>query len=77
VELSFPNAGQVYGAAGGDRFVLYHRICKDFSYSHNDWKLASDVKNLVEPAFEATAEMSGEYYVSGSKIIPMAKRLLS
>jgi hypothetical protein len=50
---------------------------KDFSYSHNDWKLASDVKNLLEPAFEATVDMSGEYYVSGSKIIPMAKSILS
>jgi hypothetical protein len=50
---------------------------RDFTFSHDDWLLASDVKKLLEPAFEATVELSGESYVSGSKILPMTKSLLT
>ena len=49
---------------------------KGFSFSPADWHLAEDIKQLLAPAQEATIELSGESYVSGSKVIPMTKLLM-
>jgi hypothetical protein len=40
----------------------------DYFFSREEWQMASDVKLLLEPAYEATVELSGERYVSGSKV---------
>jgi hypothetical protein len=50
---------------------------KNFSFSQEEWKMATDAMNILEPAYEATIELSGEHYVSGSKLIPMVKALLT
>jgi hypothetical protein len=50
---------------------------KNFTFSQDEWQLAVDVTKLLQPAFDATVEMSGELYVSGSKVIPLAKSLIS
>jgi hypothetical protein len=62
-----------------DAIVLFQTMesGRDFSFSHADWQMASDVHKLLEPAFEATVELSGEYFVSGSKLLPMTKTLLA
>jgi hypothetical protein len=49
----------------------------DFSFTREEWKMAADVKGLLEPAYEATVELSGQKYVSGSKVIPIAKSLIT
>ncbi len=47
-----------------------------FSFTPSEWQQAEDIKSLLEPAFEATEEISGESYVSGSKVIPITKSLM-
>ena len=49
---------------------------KKFTFNSTDFQLASDVKKLLQPAYEATVELSGENYVTGSKVIPITKALL-
>jgi hypothetical protein len=41
---------------------------KDYFFSQDEWQMALDVKVLLEPAFEATVELSGERYMSGTKV---------
>ncbi len=50
---------------------------RQFSFSQEEWAMAAAVKELLQPAYEATVELSGEHYVSGSKVIPMTKSLLA
>ena len=47
-----------------------------FSFIPEDWKIAEEAKNLLLPVYEATKEISGDSYVSGSKVIPIASSLL-
>jgi hypothetical protein len=50
---------------------------RGYSFSAEEWELAADVMALLAPLYEATVELSGELYVSGSKVIPMTKSLLA
>jgi hypothetical protein len=50
---------------------------KDFALSSEEWKVAEELRTLLAPAFEATVELSGESYVSGSKVIPISKSLIT
>ncbi len=47
-----------------------------FQFTATEWEQALAVKEILHPAFEATVELSGEAYVSGSKVIPITKSLL-
>lgn len=49
---------------------------KGFSFSPSEWQLAQSIMELLAPAYEATVEISGENFVSGSKVIPITKSLL-
>jgi hypothetical protein len=49
---------------------------KDYIFTNDEWEMAANVKLLLEPAYEATVELSGDSYVSGSKVIPITKSLL-
>jgi hypothetical protein len=41
---------------------------RDYFFNQEEWEMACNVKSLLEPAYEATVELSGETYVSGSKV---------
>jgi hypothetical protein len=62
-----------------DAVILFQTMesGKNYSFTQQEWQLALDFKFLLQPAFEATVEMSGERYVSSSKVIPITKSLLS
>ena len=50
---------------------------REFVFSMNEWDLAKAVVELLRPAYQATVEISGEKYVSGSKVIPLTKALFN
>ena len=50
---------------------------KDWKFDREDWKNLEILEALFEPMYMATVQMSQEYYVSGSMVIPMTKNLLT
>lgn len=48
---------------------------EDFSFNAAEWRLIQQALEILEPLYLTTVEMSGEVYVSGSKVIPMTKIL--
>ncbi len=46
-------------------------------FSSAIWETISEAVVLLQPCFEATKELSGEKFCTGSKAIPMAKMLMS
>ncbi len=41
------------------------------------WRFVEDAITVLRPCYEATVELSGEKFATGSKIIPMTKMLLT
>ncbi len=42
----------------------------------NDWTVAKIATEVLLPLYEATKEMSGQQYITGSLVIPMTRNLL-
>ena len=49
---------------------------KTTAFTQEDWDLAYVIKEILAPIKQATVELSGDTYVSGSKVIVMTKNLL-
>ena len=59
--------------------VVLFQLSKEgstFKFTEEDFTLAEQVVHLLEPMYSATVELSGEKYISGSKVIPMTKILM-
>ena len=50
---------------------------EDFTFQKSEWDLIEYALEILKPLYLVTVEMSGEMYVSGSKIIPLTKVLLA
>jgi len=46
------------------------------SFTIDELKMAKDAKEVLKPIYDVTVEISGEHYITGSKIIPLTKVLL-
>ena len=49
---------------------------EDFTFPKAEWDIIEHALEVLEPLYLVTVEMSGEKYVSGSKVIPLTKILL-
>ena len=49
---------------------------EDFSFVKPEWDMIKEAIDILKPLWLITEEISGERYVSGSKVIPMSKILL-
>ena len=50
---------------------------ENFSFENLEWKIIDQALQVLEPMYDVTVEISGEKYVSGSKVIPLTKILLA
>ncbi len=61
-----------------DAITLFqnHASLIEHALTPGDWSTAKVAIEILQPLFEATKEMSGEQYITSSKVIPMTKNLL-
>lgn len=63
-----------------DGVLLYQRTESarehNISFSQDNLDITQEALEILEPIYDVTVEISGEHYVTGSKIIPLAKILL-
>ena len=60
-----------------DAITLYQvHSGQEQGLSPQNWDYIKKALRLLRPLYEATVEMSGEQYVTGSKVVPMSKTLL-
>jgi len=50
---------------------------EDFMFQAAEWKIIEQALEVLEPLYLVTVEISGDTYVTGSKIIPLTKILLA
>ncbi len=55
--------------------LFFGKMSSENQLSPEEWELVSALVTFLEPCFKATEEMSGEKYVTGSKVIPLIKSL--